>query len=76
VNAGLLEAKPLAEEIARRDLLDLSLRMADRFNKDTKVCRRTLERLVAGQKWVSIRVADEVCLALGIHPEHLWPGAA
>jgi hypothetical protein len=76
VNAGLLEAKPLADEIARRDLQDLSQRMAVRFNKNVKVCRRTLDRLVAGQKWVSLRIADEVCLALGIHPDHLWPGAA
>lgn len=76
MNAGLLEAKPLADEIARRDLQDLSLRMAVRFDKNVKVCRRTLDRLVAGQKWVSLRIADEVCLALGIHPDHLWPGAA
>ena len=73
VNAGLLEAKPLAAEIARRDIGALADRMAVRFDKDVDACRRTLERLLAGQPWVRATTADQVCLALGVHPVHLWP---
>jgi lambda repressor-like predicted transcriptional regulator len=66
---GVLRAKPLQDELARRQKRgDLTW---EQLAKDCGLSSRTILRIFAAD-WVTLKVADRVAYALGLHPTHIW----
>jgi lambda repressor-like predicted transcriptional regulator len=67
--SDLLRAKPLQEELARRQK-DHGLTW-EQLARDCGLSSRTILRIFAAD-WVTNNVADRVATALGIHPTEIW----
>lgn len=66
---GLVSAKPLQQELARRQKRgDLTW---EQLAKNCGLSSRTILRIFAAD-WVTIKVADRVAIGLGLHPNDIW----
>lgn len=67
---GLLRAKPLQEELAKRQKRgDITW---EELGRRSRLSARTILRVMASD-FVTVKVADMVCTALEIHPTEFWP---
>lgn len=66
---GVLRAKPLQAELARRQKIgDLTW---EQLARECGLSSRTILRTFAAD-WVTVNVADRVATALGMHPTEIW----
>ena len=63
---NLFPVGPLVAEIERVHISH------EELSRRSHVPRRTIQRVLTGQKRVTAAVADPLCYALGLHPISMW----
>lgn len=78
LNRGVhqFDPEPIVKEVRKFGASALSRKLAERFPYKSA---KTWERLLAGLSgngrcFVTVRIADELAIGLGLHPSILWPG--